>query len=173
MCGAVGLTCRRLCPIRAQPGRNASAAEPRSQLVKKGFLTSWWTGEYLPRHCHPLQSPLKSLRISGRGDCREPIFPLENEIFRRKNRPPPAYTPPGTIDMREGCGPLALSLGFFDSLSARRSPALRVRARKFLTGAPGNCPGMERKRRSSAQGCPAKRWMKKLLDLSIKFDSTY
>ena len=31
-----------------------------AQLVKKGFLTSWWTGEYLPRHGHPLQSPLKS-----------------------------------------------------------------------------------------------------------------
>ena len=25
------------------------------QLVKKVFLTSWWTGEYLPRHDHPYQ----------------------------------------------------------------------------------------------------------------------
>ena len=30
------------------------------------------------------------LRISGRGNCKETIFALENGIFRRKNRPVPA-----------------------------------------------------------------------------------
>ena len=28
-----------------------------SQFVKKVFLTNWWTGEYLPRHYHPLNAP--------------------------------------------------------------------------------------------------------------------
>ena len=32
----------------------------------------------------------KILRISGRGNCKETIFALENGIFRRKNRPAPA-----------------------------------------------------------------------------------
>ena len=32
----------------------------------------------------------KILRISGRGNCKEAIFALENGIFRRKNRPVPA-----------------------------------------------------------------------------------
>ena len=30
--------------------------------------------------------------------------------------PPPPYMPPGTIEIREGGGPLELSEGFFDSL---------------------------------------------------------
>ena len=30
------------------------------------------------------------LWISGRGNCKEAIFALENGIFRRKNRPAPA-----------------------------------------------------------------------------------
>ena len=99
-----------------------------AQLVKKEFLTSWWTGEQalppLPssirngrsascakrtsgphlliglttacfRHrrrpsCAPLPVSAKILRISGRGNCKEAIFALENGIFLRKNRPVPA-----------------------------------------------------------------------------------
>ena len=51
-------------------------------------------------------------QISGRKNCKESIFALGNGISRRKNRPPPAYTPPGTIGIREGFGPLELSEGF-------------------------------------------------------------
>ena len=54
------------------------------QLVKKVFLTSWWTGEYLPRHCHPFNAPepprsgvsgsaaleSEGFRRAGRGSCR-------------------------------------------------------------------------------------------------------
>ena len=61
-----------------------------AQLVKKVFLTSWWTGSKLPRHCHPLQILLGFLEIPGRKICKVTIFALENEIFRRKNRPAPA-----------------------------------------------------------------------------------
>ncbi len=35
----------------------------------------------------------------------------------RKIFPPPTYTPPGTIFIREGFGPLELSPGFFDHLN--------------------------------------------------------
>ena len=44
----------------------------------------------LPRHCHPYQFLLKIFQISGRKNCKETIFALENEIFLRKNRPVPA-----------------------------------------------------------------------------------
>ena len=37
-----------------------SAIQADVQLVKIDILTSWWTGEYLPRHCHPLQIVLES-----------------------------------------------------------------------------------------------------------------
>ena len=38
----------------------------------------------------PQSVSAKILRIYGRGNCKETIFALENEIFRRKNRPVPA-----------------------------------------------------------------------------------
>ena len=53
------------------------------QLVKKVFLTSWWTGEPAPPPRPPLPVSAKILRISGRGNCKEAIFALENGIFRR------------------------------------------------------------------------------------------
>ena len=69
------------------------------QLVKKVFLTSWWTGEYLPRHYHPLNAPeppqsgvsgsaaleSKGFRRAGRGSCRVATaiqFLLESYGFR-------------------------------------------------------------------------------------------
>ena len=112
-------------------------------LVKKVFLTSWWTGEQAIHNSQwsvrcarrarlrpslaywayfallrplgarfvrppPLPPPqsvsAKILRISGRGNCKEAIFALENGIFRRKIAPSPPYTPPGTIEARESFG---------------------------------------------------------------------
>ena len=59
------------------------------QLVKKEFLTSWWTGEQAPPPRPPLPVSAEILRISGRGNCKEAIFALGNGISRRKNRPVP------------------------------------------------------------------------------------
>ena len=50
-----------------------SAIQADVQLVKIDILTSWWTGEYLPRHCHPLQILLNPLD-SGRKICKEAIL---------------------------------------------------------------------------------------------------
>ena len=55
---------------------------------QKVFLTRWWTGEYLPRHYHPLQFLLAPLRDTSK-NCKETIFALGNGISRRKNRPAP------------------------------------------------------------------------------------
>ena len=50
------------------------------QLVKKAFLTSWWTGEYLPRHCHPYNAP-EPPRSGVSGSAA-----LESKGFRRAGR---------------------------------------------------------------------------------------
>ena len=72
------------------------------QLVKKVFLTSWWTGEYLPRHDHPYQFLLELQAI--------PVAKTAKKRFcMAKSAPWSPYMPPTTIKMREGCGPLALS----------------------------------------------------------------
>ncbi len=68
----------------------AAAPLAAVRLVKKVFLTSWWTGEQAPPPLPPLPVSAKILRIFERGNCKETIFALENEIFRRKNRPVPA-----------------------------------------------------------------------------------
>ena len=61
-----------------------------AQLVKKVFLTSWWTGEQALPPLPPLPVFAEIFQISGRKNCKEAIFALENGIFRRKNRPAPA-----------------------------------------------------------------------------------
>ena len=98
---------------------------PRAQLVKKVFLTSWWTGgALLPRHYHPLQISLAPL-CSTSEICKEAIFALGNGISRRKNQHPrPTYTPSGAIYMREGFGPLALSRVFDKLASGAIRPGL-------------------------------------------------
>ena len=89
--------------------------------MSKNFLTRWWTGKQAPPPRPPSPVSAKILRISGRGNCKEAIFTLENKFSDAKIAPSPAYTPPGTIEMRKGFGPLALSYDFFDSLKRFRS----------------------------------------------------
>ena len=60
----------------------------------------------------------KILRIFGRGNCKETIFALENEIFHRKNRSVPAVHAAGYDCTAKGLPPSRLSPGFFDSLRA-------------------------------------------------------
>ena len=89
-----------------------SHGQPTAQLVKKVFLTSWWTREQAPPPLPPLPVFAEIFQISGRKNCKARIFALENGIFRRSILPCPPYTPPGTIVIREGCGPLELSMSF-------------------------------------------------------------
>ena len=49
-----------------------------------------WAGEYLPRHCHPLQILLEH-KCSGRKICKVAIFPLG------KSAASAPYTPPRSI----------------------------------------------------------------------------
>ncbi len=73
--------------------------------------------------CHPLQFPLKSFGFPGAGNCKEAIFALGNGISRRKNQTPfPTRRSPGTIYVREGCGPLALSRGWTGDIRTAKSP---------------------------------------------------
>ena len=54
------------------------------QTVKKVFLTAWWSGESLSRHCHPLQISLEAY-ASGREICKVEIFSSGKYDFLRKN----------------------------------------------------------------------------------------
>ena len=112
------------------------------QLVKKAFLTSWWTGEYLPRHCHPYNAPepprsgvsgsaaleSKGFRRAGR-TCTSCIgatafqfllelqaIPVAKTARKRfceaKQHPRPAHRSPASIEVRKGYDPLAFSWGF-------------------------------------------------------------
>ena len=76
-------------------------------LVKKAFVTSGWTGKDFPRHDDPLRVFPEAERLLGgkpaKSDCS-----LEYGMSRRISPPFPPYTPPGTMDIRKGCGPLGL-----------------------------------------------------------------
>ena len=66
--------------------------------------------------CAPLQFPLKSYGFPGAETARKRFLLWKMGFSAAKIAPSPPYTPPGTIKARKGFRPLALSLGFFDSL---------------------------------------------------------
>ena len=65
-----------------------------------------------PRHCHPLQFPLKSYGFPGAETARKRFLLWKMGFSDAKIAPPPPYTPPGTIEVRKGFALLC----FFDSL---------------------------------------------------------
>ena len=76
----------------------------------------WARASCAPRHYHPYQFPLKSYGFSGAETARKRFLLWKMGFSAAKIAPSPPYTPPGTIKARKGFRPLALSLGFFDSL---------------------------------------------------------
>ena len=56
---------------------------PFAQLVKKVFLTSWWTGEQAPPPLPPPRKFCLNPSGSGRKTCKEAIFSPENGISLR------------------------------------------------------------------------------------------
>ena len=51
------------------------------------------------------------LRISGRGNCKEAISSPGGKLPSEEIAANPAYTPPGSIEAREGLRALSLSPG--------------------------------------------------------------
>ena len=51
-------------------------------------------------------------QISGRKNCKVRMLLWKMGFSAAKILPRPPYTPPGTIVIREGCGPLELSMAF-------------------------------------------------------------
>ena len=135
----------------------------RSQLVKKLLTSWWTGEQAPPPGAAPQifnlsrgsfarrakpQNPADSappatptticlsfpLENSGRKLCKEAIFALGNGISRRKNQHPrPTRRSPGSILMREGCGPLALSRGSV-SEPTKAPPAAGDPGREALIG---------------------------------------
>ena len=94
----------------------------------------------------PHQFPLKSYGFSGAETARKRFLLWKMGFSSAKIAPSPPYTPPGTILMREGSVPLALSWGFLTvSVFSRRllfavRPGLRRNSSHSL-GAAGIEPG--------------------------------
>ena len=76
LAAAAAARLRTLAPRDAR----ADAAADRAPCTR---VHGWWTGEQAPPPLPPLPVSAKILRISGRGNCKEAIFALENGIFRR------------------------------------------------------------------------------------------
>ena len=81
------------------------------------FLAHWaYYGLFPPQaaaFARPSPVSAKILRISGRGNCKEAIFALENGIFRRKNRPAPAVHAAGDDFTARGLRLSRALLGFW------------------------------------------------------------
>ena len=85
----------------------------RRLSLSKKVLTSWWTGKQAPPPRPPSPVFAEILEISGRKNCRETIFALENGIFRRKNRPAPTVHAAGRDWKFERAATLSSSPGGF------------------------------------------------------------
>ena len=66
------------------------------------------------------------LRISGRKIRKEALFTLENKFSDVKRAAWLTYTPPATIEVREGSDPLALSRIFLTSWVCGAEARLRA-----------------------------------------------
>ena len=77
-------------------------------------------GASSPGRLPPLPVSAEMLRISGRGNCKEAISSPGGKLPSEEIAANPAYTPPDSIEAREGCGPLALSQ-FFDYMNSMSS----------------------------------------------------
>ena len=94
-----------------------------AQFVKKDFDKLLDGGASSPPQ-PPLPVFAEIFQISGRKNCKETIFALENGIFRRKNPPVPTVHAAGHDGNSRGLWPSRALQGFFDSLSCLRAAFL-------------------------------------------------
>ena len=75
--------------------------------------TSWWTGEQAPpADFHPYQFLLKCFAFPGAETARKQFLLRGDKLPSEEIAANPAYTPPDSIEAREGCGPDELSRVF-------------------------------------------------------------
>ncbi|MCI6291476.1 MAG: hypothetical protein MR620_09275, partial [Clostridiales bacterium] len=89
----------RVSNLRFEPSAVSPSAKPENPL---GFQPS----------CHPYQFLLKSFRFPGAKTARKRVLLWKMGFSAAKILPCPPYMPLGTIEIREGFGPLELSKGF-------------------------------------------------------------
>ena len=89
----------RVSNLRFEPSAVSPSAKPENPL---GFQPS----------CHPYQFLLKSFRFPGAKTARKRFLLWKMGFSAAKILPCPPYMPLGTIEIREGFGPLELSEGF-------------------------------------------------------------
>ena len=89
----------RVSNLRFEPSAVSPSAKPENPL---GFQPS----------CHPYQFLLKSFRFPGAKTARKRFLLWKMGFSAAKILPCPPYMPLGTIEIREGFGPLERSKGF-------------------------------------------------------------
>ena len=89
----------RVSNLRFEPSAVSPSAKPENPL---GFQPS----------CHPYQFLLKSFGFPGAKTARKRFLLWKMGFSAAKILPYPPYMPLGTIEIREGFGPLELSKGF-------------------------------------------------------------
>ena len=97
----------RVSNLRFEPSAVSPSAKPENPL---GFQPS----------CHPYQFLLKSFRFPGAKTARKRFLLWKMGFSAAKILPCPPYMPLGTIEIREGFGPLELSKGFSTVCGCRR-----------------------------------------------------
>ena len=98
-------------PHLAARRRNARRAHALPTTKRSGGGTSsTWTGEQAPPPLPPPPVSAEMLRISGRGNCKEAISSPGGKLPCEEIAANPAYTPPGSIEAREGLQALSRSL---------------------------------------------------------------
>ena len=112
-------------PSSIRNGRSASCAKRTSgPPLLIGLTTACFRHRRRPS-CAPLQFPLKSYGFPGAETARKRFLLWKMRFSGAKIAPPPPYTPPGTILMREGFVPQftmgALHLRTVPSSAARCS----------------------------------------------------
>ena len=101
------------CPPYTPLGTIESSKGLRPSRALRGFFDSLGRGSKLPRHCHPLQSPLKIEDFSGAEPARKRFFLWKMGFSDAKTVPCPPYMPPGTIESSKGLRPSRALRGFF------------------------------------------------------------
>ena len=94
------------------PATNTAPAEAAASPFGMAMNAKWeplcGRESKLSRHCHPLQFPLKSCGFSGAETARKRFLLWKMGFSDTKIAPSPPYTPPGTIEVRNGFEPLSL-----------------------------------------------------------------
>ena len=91
---------------------NPAYTPPGSIKAREGLRFRGGVGASSPATATPTQFPLKCFAFPGAETARKQFLLRGDKLPSEEIAANPAYTPPDSIEAREGCGPLELSRVF-------------------------------------------------------------